>query len=290
VPYTLYLEPFPLCSPKPNPLGLDSLLGNLRPAKLQGGDAMKHNESDLDLSIIVPVNNEEQNIGGLAEEIGTVMRATSWSWECFWIDDGSTDNTLAELRQLNQRDNCHQFLVLPVNYGQSAALSVGFRRARGKIFVTLDGDGQNDPGDIPMMMKRLFEDDADMVIGWRQKRRDSLVKRISSRIANGFRNWVTSEQVRDVGCSLRVFRHQCADNIPVFKGMHRFFPTLARLGGCSKIVEMPVRHRPRQYGLTKYGISDRLWVGLMDTLAVRWMKTRMVFPEVKHSSLDEGSS
>jgi len=251
---------------------------------------MKHDVSDLDLSIIVPVNNEEQNIAKLADEIGTVIRTTSWSWECLWIDDGSTDNTLAELQQLKERDDYHQFVVLPVNYGQSAALSVGFRHARGKILVTLDGDGQNDPKDIPAMIERLLEDDADMVNGWRQKRMDSWVKKISSRIANGFRNWVTNEQVQDVGCSLRVFRHQCADRIPVFKGMHRFLPTLARLGGCSKIVEMPVRHRPREYGLTKYGINDRLWVGLADTLAVKWMKTRMVFPEVKHSSLDEGSS
>lgn len=251
---------------------------------------MKHDVSDLDLSIIVPVYNEEQNIARLADEIGTVMRTTSWSWECLWIDDGSTDNTLAELRQLNNRDDCHKFVVLSVNYGQSAALSVGFSQAQGKILVTLDGDGQNDPRDIPTMIERLFEDDADMVNGWRQKRRDSLVKKISSRIANGFRNWVTSERVKDVGCSLRAFRRQCADKIPVFKGMHRFLPTLARLGGCGKIVEMPVRHRPREYGLTKYGINDRLWVGLIDTLAVKWMKTRMVFPEVKQSSLDEGSS
>ena len=251
---------------------------------------MKTNVSNLDLSIIVPVKNEEQSIDRLADEIGTVMNTTSWSWECLWIDDGSTDNTLVELRQINARNNHHQYLVLPANYGQSAALSVGFRHARGKIFVTLDGDGQNDPRDIPGMMERLIEDNADMVNGWRQKRKDPFVKRISSRIANGFRNWVTNEKVRDVGCSLRVFRHRCVDKIPVFKGMHRFLPTLARIGGYVKIVEMPVRHRPREYGLTKYGINDRLWVGLIDTLAVKWMKTRMVFPEVKHSSLDEGSS
>lgn len=251
---------------------------------------MKHNVPDLDVTIIVPVYNEEQNITRLADEIGTVMRATSWSWECLWIDDGSTDNSLAELQQLNSRDDNHQVFVLSVNYGQSAALAVGFAQARSKILVTLDGDGQNDPRDIPAMIERLLEDDADMVNGWRQKRMDSWVKKISSRIANGFRNWVTHEQVQDVGCSLRVFRHQCVGKIPVFKGMHRFLPTLSRLGGCTKIVEMPVRHRPREYGLTKYGIHDRLWVGLIDTLAVKWMKSRMVFPEVKHSSLDEESS
>ena len=251
---------------------------------------MKQNVSDLDLSIIVPVYNEEQNIAKLADEIGTVMRTTSWSWECIWIDDGSTDNTLAELQQLNSRDDYHQVLVLSMNYGQSAALAVGFSQARGKILVTLDGDGQNDPRDIPAMIDRLFEDEADMVNGWRQKRMDSWVKKISSRVANGFRNWVTNEQVQDVGCSLRVFHHKCVDKIPVFKGMHRFLPTLARFGGCTKITEVPVRHRPREHGLTKYGINDRLWVGLIDTLAVKWMKTRLVFPEVKQSSIREESS
>jgi len=251
---------------------------------------MKNNLNELDLSIIVPVKNEAQNIEGLAGEIGKVMRATSWTWECIWIDDGSTDNTLTELQQINAGDGRHRFLVLPFNYGQSAALSAGFHHARGQIFVTLDGDRQNDPNDIPAMINLLFENEADMVNGWRQKRKDNFVKRISSRIANGFRNWVTSEQVRDVGCSLRVFHRRCVDRIPVFKGMHRFLPTLARLGGCTKIIEIPVNHRPREHGQTNYGINDRLWVGLIDTFAVKWMQARMVFPEVKQSPSDEESS
>jgi dolichol-phosphate mannosyltransferase len=254
------------------------------------GNVMKSDLFEFDLSVIVPVKNEAQNIDKLAGEIGAVMRANSWKWECIWIDDGSTDNTLTELQRINARDGHHQFLVLPFNYGQSAALSAGFRRARGKIFVTLDGDRQNDPSDIPGMIELLYKNDAEMVIGWRQKRKDNLVKRISSRIANGFRNWATNEQVRDVGCSLRVFHRRCLDRIPVFKGMHRFIPTLARLGGCTKIIEIPVNHRPREHGQTKYGINDRLWVGLIDTLAVKWMKARMISPQVKHSSLDEESS
>lgn len=250
--------------------------------------ANKKNPRNLDLSIIIPVNNEEQNIAELAEEVEKVMRDTSLSWECLWIDDGSTDATLYKLMQINERDNHHQFIVLSQNYGQAAALSIGFRCARGEILATLDGDGQNDPADIPAMIKKLLELDADMVNGWREKRRDSVIKKISARIANTFRNWMTNEHVRDVGCSLRVFRHRCVENIPVFKGMHRFLPTLARTSGCSKIVEMPVHHRPRKYGLTKYGIQNRLWVGIIDTLAVRWMQSRIVYPEVKSSSLDKG--
>ncbi len=243
---------------------------------------------DLDLSVMIPVKNEGQNIARLAKEVGTVMHATSWTWECLWVDDGSTDNTLSELEQINKKDPHHQFVVLARNYGQSAALHIGFRHARGEILVTLDGDGQNDPSDIPALVERLLEDGADMINGVRQRRRDTFVRKISSRIANGFRNWVTKEQVRDVGCSLRVFRHRCVKNIPVFKGMHRFLPTLVRMGGCPGIVEMPVNHRPRRYGQTKYGIHNRLWAGLIDTLAVRWMQTRMVYPEVRRSSLSEG--
>jgi dolichol-phosphate mannosyltransferase len=242
---------------------------------------------DLDLSIIIPVKNEEQNVVTLAEELGAVMVGTPWSWECLWVDDGSTDNTLTQLREMNLKDAHQQYIALSHNYGQSAALYAGFQFARGRILATLDGDGQNDPRDIPLLMGRLIDDKADMVNGWREKRKDSLLRKISSRIANGFRNWVTSEQVRDVGCALRVFRHGCVENVPVFKGMHRFLPTLVRMGGCSKIVEVPVSHRPRRHGQTKYGIQNRLWVGLADTLAIRWMQSRLVFPKVKTFSFNE---
>ena len=242
---------------------------------------------DLDLSIIIPVKNEEQNVVTLAEELEAVMGGTSWSWECLWVDDGSTDNTLTQLREMNLKDVHQQYIALSRNYGQSAALYAGFQFARGRILATLDGDGQNDPRDIPLLMGRLIDDRADMVNGWREKRKDSLLRKISSRIANGFRNWVTREQVRDVGCALRVFRHGCVENVPVFKGMHRFLPTLVRMGGCSKIVEVPVSHRPRRHGQTKYGIQNRLWVGLADTLAIRWMQGRLVFPKVETFSFNE---
>jgi len=250
--------------------------------------ADKSDRWDLDLSIIIPVKNEQENISRLAKEVGMVMNALPWSWECLWLDDGSTDNTLSELQRINREDSHHQFIILSRNYGQAAALYTGISCARGEILITLDGDGQNDPNDIPALVKRLLEDDADMVNGFRQKRRDTFIRKVSSCIGNAFRNWVTNEQVQDVGCSLRVFRHRCMKNIPVFKGMHRFLPTLIRISGCSTILEMPVNHRPRRYGQTKYGIHNRLWVGLMDTLAVRWMQTRMVYPEVKTSSLSKG--
>ncbi|MCJ7772652.1 MAG: glycosyltransferase family 2 protein [Desulfobacterales bacterium] len=244
----------------------------------------KNGSWDLELSIIIPVKDEEENIARLAKEVNEAMASVPYSWECIWVDDGSTDTTLSELEKMNKEDPRHQFVTLSKNYGQSAALHSGFIFAKGRLLAPLDGDGQNDPNDLPALVKRLMEEDVDMVNGVRQKRRDSFIRKISSRIGNGFRNWLTGESVTDVGCSLRVFNHACAKNIPSFKGMHRFLPTLIRIGGCSKIIEMPVNHRPRKYGETKYGIGNRLWVGIKDTLAVRWMQSRMVFADIKYTS------
>jgi len=238
----------------------------------------------LDLSILIPVKDEGQNIAPLAAEIDAAMASTPYSWECLWIDDGSTDETLTEIQRLCRNSPHHQFISFDRNYGQSAAMYAGFRRARGRIVVTLDGDGQNDPKDMPPMIRRLIEENADMVNGVRQRRHDSTIRKISSRIANSYRNWLTGEHITDVGCSLRAFRHECVAEIPPFKGMHRFLPTLVRIGAFSKILEIPVNHRPRMHRQTKYGIQNRLWVGLADTLAVRWMQHRMVFPQVARSS------
>jgi len=235
----------------------------------------------LDLSIIVPVKDEEENIDILADEINRAMESIGLSWECVWIDDGSTDTTAAKLKKLNENFPHHRFILFARNFGQSAALSVGFKSATGHIMATLDGDGQNDPADIPRLLEILQKHDADIVNGVRQKRNDTLVRKISSRIANNFRDWVTGDSVTDVGCSVRVFRSKCVERIPVFKGMHRFFPTLVRLQGFTRIMESPVNHRPRIRGKTKYGIQNRLWVGLADLAAVKWMQGRLVFPEVK---------
>jgi glycosyltransferase involved in cell wall biosynthesis len=240
-----------------------------------------------DVSIIVPVKDEEKNILILAEEINAAMKKTNLSWECVWVDDGSTDDSLSQIKSLNQADPRHRWVSLAQNFGQSAAMAAGFANALGRILVTLDGDGQNDPADIPALVNRLISDGADMVNGWRKTREDSFIRKISSKIANGFRNRITRENIRDVGCSLRAFRRECVDRVPVFKGMHRFLPTLIRIAGFDKILEMPVNHRPRKLGKTKYGIHNRLWVGLADTVAVYWMQRRMVFPVIKNKSTRE---
>ncbi|HQO62395.1 MAG TPA: glycosyltransferase family 2 protein [Syntrophorhabdus sp.] len=233
------------------------------------------------VSIIIPVKDEGENIDILGNEINMAMENVTLPWECIWIDDGSTDTTVGELKKLSACDARHRLVILARNFGQSAALSVGFQNATGDILVTLDGDGQNDPADIPRLIEKLQKHGADMVNGVRQKRHDSFVRKISSRIANNFRDWVTGDSVTDVGCSVRVFKRECVKGIPVFKGMHRFLPTLVRMQGYTHIMESLVNHRPRVRGKTKYGIQNRLWVGLADLAAVKWMQSRLVFPEVQ---------
>jgi len=235
------------------------------------------------VTILVPAKDEEESIPVLAAEIETVMDATGLAWECLWIDDGSTDGTLGILQDLHRRRPQHQYLAFDRNYGQSAALSAGFREAAGEILVTLDADLQNDPADIPRLLAALATGEAGMVNAVRARRHDSFTRRVSSRIANRFRNWVTHEQVTDVGCSLRAFRADCVRDVPCFKGMHRFLPTFARMRG-HRIVEIPAAHRPRRFGRTKYGVNNRLWVGLLDTLWLRWLQERHVRPVVRLSS------
>lgn len=246
-----------------------------------GNRTTKHQNPEI--SIIVPVRDEEENIAPLAEEITGVMEETPWSWECIWVNDGSEDGTESELVKIGARDGRHRSFTHLRNYGQSAALYTGFRESRGEVLITMDGDGQNDPHDIPVLVSRLITGGLDMVTGWRKKRSDNAVRKISSIIANGFRNLLTGDRVRDVGCSMRAFRHPCVENVALFNGMHRFLPTLVRMSGFSRIVEVPVNHRPRKSGKTKYGIHNRLWVGIGDTLAIRWMKYRTVLPEIRSS-------
>ena len=241
----------------------------------------------LDVSLVIPVRDEAENVAELGAEIARALDPQPWRWECVWVDDGSRDGTLPELARLHERDPRHRYVVLDGRYGQSAALAVGFRYARGAILATLDGDGQNDPAEIPRLLRILEQAEADLVNGWRRERRDPWLRRLSSRIANGVRDRATGDRIRDVGCSLRVFRRACVEGLFAFDGMHRFLPTLIRLNGFSRILEVPVSHRPRRHGRTKYGIRNRLWVGLADTWAVRWMIRRAVRPRVRLAVVSE---
>ncbi|KPK99454.1 MAG: hypothetical protein AMK75_06415 [Planctomycetes bacterium SM23_65] len=237
-----------------------------------------------DVSIIVPVRDEADSIGQLADEIGAAFGRHGWSWECLWVDDGSSDATLDRLRALHRSDPRHQFVAHDRNYGQAAALATGFSNARGHVLATLDGDLQNDPADLPGLIRTLETSDVDMVNGIRAKRHDSALRLLSSRIANAFRNRVSGATATDVGCSVRAFRRECVEGVPVFRGMHRFLPTLVAMRGW-RITEVPVRHRPRTHGKTSYGVRNRLWVGILDTFGVRWLVSRSVTPRVRESSM-----
>jgi len=228
---------------------------------------------NLTVSVIIPLKDEGECIEPLANELTGALDRQPWSWECIWVDDGSKDESLLKLKRLVQEDRRHCYVSFANNAGQSAAFWAGFREAKGEILATIDGDGQNDPSDICRLVEMIQSGKVDMVNGYRFKRKDSLARRLSSRIANAFRNAVTGKTVRDVGCSTRAFRHQCVQRIPQFKGMHRFLPTLVAMQGYL-VTEVPVNHRPRLRGKTKYTINNRLWVGLIDAFGVLWLQRR----------------
>lgn len=229
--------------------------------------------NDPEVSLVIPVFNEEESLPILAAEIAQAMRDTGRVYEAIFVDDGSTDGSPAVLAGLARQDPRIRVVHQRRNSGQSAAMDAGFRHARGDVIVTLDADLQNDPADIPKLLARM--EDYDVVCGVRAKRQDDWVRRVSSRIANGVRNRVTHESVTDVGCTLRAFRAEYARRIPVFNGMHRFLPTLLRMEG-ARVTEVPVNHRPRVHGQAKYGIGNRLWRGIADLLAVRWLQKRWI--------------
>jgi len=168
------------------------------------------------VSIIIPVKDEGENILSLAAEIRNALAPHGWGWECVWVDDGSQDDTLPQLRSLYTRDPRHIYVSFDRNHGQTAAMLAGWRTARGQIPATMDGDGQNYPADLPAMIERILTNQADMVNGVRVLRQDNWRRKLSSRIGNGFRNWLTHERVTDVGCSIRAFRRECVAMFPPF--------------------------------------------------------------------------
>ncbi len=241
--------------------------------------------NEIYLSIVIPLKNEDESIPILSEEIQDALRSFDRKWECIFVDDGSTDRSAEIIERLCGEHENYSLIRFDKNYGQSAALSRGFRLAKGTFIAMLDSDLQNDPADIPRLVRHLETEQVDLVNGIRLKRQDNFVRKISSRIANGFRNWVTKSHVADVGCSIRVFRKECINDVPVFKGMHRFLPTLIELNGFT-MSDISVNHRPRTHGKTKYGINNRLWVGIADTLAVRWMQSRFVGSKINYSVIN----
>jgi len=230
------------------------------------------------VSVVIPVHDEEESLEQLYAELSAVLKPLEGGAEIVLVDDGSRDGSLAKMRELAARDPRIRLVVLEGNHGQTAALDAGFHAVCGEVTVTLDADLQNDPADIPRLLAQL--DRADVVNGVRVERNDSPIRKLSSRIGNGFRNWMTGENVTDVGCSLRAMRTSYLRRVKLYRGMHRFLPTLLRMEG-ARVIEIPVGHRPRRFGRSKYGIANRLFVGLADVLAVRWMQRRMLRYRVK---------
>jgi len=234
----------------------------------------RSDERHLDLSVVIPVFNEEENLEPLIAELEQVLGALGRTFEVICVDDRSTDGSLDVLRRLQVGRPYLQVVAHRVNCGESAAQATGFLHARGEVVLTMDADQQNDPADIPALLAALDSKTA-AVCGVRRKREDSLLRRISSRIANGFRNLVTGDRIADAGCTFRAVRREALREVPVFNGLHRFLPTILRWQG-HRVKEIRVNHRPRTRGKSKYGVSNRLWRGIGDCFAMRWYRTRCV--------------
>jgi glycosyltransferase involved in cell wall biosynthesis len=223
------------------------------------------------LSVVIPVFNEAQSLEPFWTELQPSLDGLRRSYEVIFIDDGSEDGSPDILRCLRGRHSEVRLITLRRNAGETAATDAGFKAARGNVLLTMDADLQHDPKDIPILLDHLSGWDA--ACGWRVRREDSWVRRLSANIANGLRNTLTGDDVRDSGCTLRAFRRDCLANLRLYAGFHRWLPTLLRLEG-HRVVEVPVNHRPRLFGQSKYGIRNRVFRGVYDLLVVRWMKAR----------------
>jgi len=230
------------------------------------------------LTVVIPAYNERANIEPCYRELVGVLEGHGLSFEVVFVDDGSTDGTRDVLRQIAGIDSRIRVLRLRRNAGQTAALHAGFQAARGAVVVTMDADLQNDPHDIPKLLAALPGQDA--VCGWRVDRHDPWTKRLASRIANRVRDRFTRDGVHDTGCTLKAFRREAIQGLHLYRGMHRFFPALLQMEGM-RITEVPVSHRPRGAGVSKYGNWGRMWGGLADLFAVRWMARRRLAYEIE---------
>ena len=229
--------------------------------------------SSPSLSIVIPLYNEEDNVVEMQRQVAEIFEGQDY--ELVLVDDGSSDQTISRVI----RGDRVQLLCFEKNAGQSAAMHAGVNAARGEVIATLDGDLQNDPADIPAMIEKLNEG-FDLVCGYRAKRKDTAFKRFQSRLANAVRSRFVGDGVRDTGCTLKVMRRECRESLVLFNGMHRFIPALIRNSGF-RVTEMPVNHRPRIHGVSKYGFGNRALRATMDMFGVRWLNSRRAAYRVK---------
>lgn len=224
-------------------------------------------------SVVIPLKNEEENIVDLIDELEPVMQTLKCPWELICINDGSTDNTFNVLATLVKTKPFLRVLTFDRNYGQSSAFDAGFKHAQGDWIITLDGDRQNDPKDIPNILS--LTENNDLICGHRVNRRDPWHKKITSKLANFVRSRFCKDDIQDTGCSLKAYRKSCLNHIKMYKGMHRFLPALFKIEGF-RIAEIPVNHRERTKGTTKYNFFNRSFNTIADMLAVRWMSKRQL--------------
>ena len=230
-------------------------------------------ETSPSVSVVIPLYNEQDNMETLQRELHAGLAGLSY--EIVFVDDGSKDQTV---QRVERRPEV-RLLEFEKNAGQSAAMYAGIHAARGAVIVLLDGDLQNDPADIPKLLAEI-EKGADLVCGYRAKRKDTVVKQITSRVANFVRSRFTKDGVRDTGCTLKAMRAECRSALLLFYGMHRFIPALVK-GAGYRIVEMPVNHRPRTAGVSKYGLGNRAVKATVDMFGVRWLLSRQVRYKVR---------
>ena len=234
---------------------------------------MTESSSAPDISVVVPVYNEEENVATLQNEISRALSGKKF--EIIFVDDGSSDTTAARIERRSEI----RVLRFEKNAGQSAATYAGLHAARGATVILMDGDLQNDPADIPKLLAEMARG-ADLVCGYRASRKDTMVKRITSRIANFVRSRFTGDGVRDTGCGLKAMRRECVEAMVPFKGMHRFVPALVK-GAGYRLVEVPVNHRPRQFGQSKYGLGNRALRATVDMFGVRWLLARRLHYKIR---------
>jgi dolichol-phosphate mannosyltransferase len=231
----------------------------------------------LELSVVIPVKNEAENIAPLVAEIHAALDRLV-AFEIIYVDDGSADDTVQRIRALQVNDPALRLVRHQHSCGQSTAVRSGVKAARGRWVATLDGDGQNDPADIPALWRLASSGGpARLYAGWRAKRKDTAIKRVSSRLANRFRARLLGDATPDTGCGLKLFERAMFLELPYFDHMHRFLPALVlRTGG--QVVSVKVNHRPRERGTSNYGTFDRLWVGISDIFGVMWLQRRAKRP------------
>lgn len=245
---------------------------------------MTSSESILRFSLVVPIYNEEENVAALLAEAGEVLAAHG-PFELLAVDDGSRDRSLERMRTWKREHGAAwlRIVALERNAGQSAAVMAGAEQARAAVVATIDGDMQNDPRDLLPMLAIVEAGGADAVVGVRRRRQDTWTRRVSSRIGNAVRNWLTGDRVTDAACGIKVIRRDYFLRAPHFVGMHRFMATLVRYQG-GRVVERDVNHRLRAAGTAKYGIGNRIWRGLRDCFAMRWLRTRILTHRVREES------